>query len=260
MSFHGALGQGDGDPGPGAGAQPAGGDSLRGRSVLVTGGTRGIGRAVAERVARAGARVDVVARGAEDFFETVERTGGRAWPCDLGDDADVWSTLEGLVEALAGPPDAVVNAAGTFDLAPLAETSVNAFDRNLSVNLRGPFLVIRALLPHMLARGSGCIVNLGSVAGRRALPGNAAYGAAKYGLRGLHEVLLEEIRGTGVVATLIEPAATDTPLWDPLAPDEREGLPSRAEMLSAEDVAEAVLFALTRPAGVRVPLIQIERG
>jgi NAD(P)-dependent dehydrogenase (short-subunit alcohol dehydrogenase family) len=154
----------------------------------------------------------------------------------------------------------VVNAAGAFDLAPFAETTVQAFDRNLAVNLRGPFLVIRALLPAMLERGSGRIVTVGSVAGRRALAGNAAYGASKWGLRGMHEVLVEELRGTGVAATLVEPAATDTALWDPLDPDAREDLPPRSAMLAAAEVAEAVLFALTRPDAVRVPLIQIERG
>ena len=192
--------------------------------------------------------------------ELAEQSGGRAWSCDLADDADVWSVLEQLQEELPGPPYGIVNAAGTFELAPLAETSVLAFDRNLSVNLRGPFLVIRTLLPAMLARGQGHIVNLGSVAGRRSLAGNAAYGSSKAGLRGLHEVLLEEIRGTGVVATLVEPSATDTALWDPVQPDERSDLPSRSEMLQPEDVAEAVLFALTRTRGVSVPLIQIERG
>ena len=233
---------------------------LRGASVLITGATQGIGRAVAGQLGAAGARLHLLARRPEPLEALASESGGRAWPCDLADDADVWSVLDGLQDELGGPPDAVVNAAGTFDLVPLVETSVNAFDRNVAVNLRGPFLVIRALLPGMLKRGSGRIVNLGSVAGRRALPGNAAYGASKHGLRGLHEVLLEEIRGTGVLATLIEPAATDTPLWDPLDPDARSDVPSRIEMLSPEDVAEAVLFALTRPPGVRIPLIQIERG
>jgi NADP-dependent 3-hydroxy acid dehydrogenase YdfG len=76
----------------------------------------------------------------------------------------------------------------------------------------------------------------------------------------MHEVLVEELRGTGVAATLVEPSATDTKLWDPLGPDSRDDLPSRSQMLRPEDVAEAVLFALTRPADVRVPLIQIEHG
>src|SRR5690606_29080118 len=122
------------------------------------------------------------------------------------------------------------------------------------------FLVIRALLPAMRERGEGLIVNVGSVAGRRALAGNGAYGASKFGLRGLHEVLVEEIRGTGVRATLVEPAATDTPLWDPLDPDTDPNLPGRADMLRPEDVAEAVVFVATRPPQVRIPLLQIERA
>jgi NADP-dependent 3-hydroxy acid dehydrogenase YdfG len=234
--------------------------TLAGAAVLVAGGTGGIGRAVAERVADAGARVHVLARSADALAGLAARSGGRTWPADLTDDAEVWSALDALQETLRGPPDAVVNAAGAFDLAPFVETSVEMFDRNLAVNLRGPFLVIRALLPAMLARGRGAIVNVGSVAGRRALSGNAAYGASKFGLRGLHAVLVEELRGTGVSATLLEPAATNTALWDSLEPDGRADLPSRGAMLRPEDVAEAVLFALTRPPEVRVPLIQIERG
>jgi NAD(P)-dependent dehydrogenase (short-subunit alcohol dehydrogenase family) len=234
--------------------------TLRGAKVLVTGATGGIGRAVAEAVAGADGQLHVLSRNADALAPLAERTGGRSWPADLSDDADVWFALDTLQETLGGPPDAVVTAAGAFELAPLAETSVEAFDRNLQVNLRGPFLVIRALLPAMLERGGGRIVSVGSVAGRTALPGNAAYGASKFGLRGMHEVLVEELRGTGVAATLVEPAATDTPLWDPLDPDARDDLPARSAMLRPEDVAGAVLFVLTRPAHVRVPLIQIESG
>ena len=112
----------------------------------------------------------------------------------------------------------------------------------------------------MLTRGSGNIVTVGSVAGHQPFPGNAAYSASKFGVRGMHEVLSEELRGTGVRATLVEPGATDTSIWDAYGPDERADLPSRAAMLSVDDVTEAVLFAATRPAGVRIPLLRIEKG
>ena len=234
--------------------------NLAGSPVLITGATGGIGRAVAERLAEHGARLHVLSRSPAALADLASSSGGRAWSVDLSDDAEVWAALDELTEWLAGPPHAVVNAAGAFDLEPLASTSIEVFDRNLEVNLRGPFLVIRALLPAMLARGRGRIVNVGSVAGRQALPGNAAYAASKFGLRGLHEVLVLELKGTGVSATLVEPSATDTGLWDALGPEAREGLPSRSAMLPPGAVADAVLFALTRPAEVALPLIQIARS
>jgi 3-oxoacyl-[acyl-carrier protein] reductase len=234
--------------------------TLGGRSALVTGASRGIGEAVARSLAAAGARVHLLARNAKALEAVARELGGCAWAADLGDHEAVASTMKRLVDDLGGPPDVVVNAAGVFDLAPFAETSVEVFDKELSANLRGPFLVIRALLPAMLARKSGTVVTIGSVSGHRAFAGNAAYSASKFGLRGMHDVLVEELRGTGVRATLIEPAATDTHLWDPYDPDRRPDLPDRAAMLSPADVADAVLFAATRPEGVHVPLLRIERG
>ena len=145
-------------------------------------------------------------------------------------------------------------------MASCATETVKVFDETVAVNLRGTFLVNRALLPSMLERGTGLIVNVGSVAGRRAFSGNAAYSASKYGLRGYHEVLLEELRGTGVRATLLEPAATDTPLWDPLDPDRDPRLPNRDRMLRPDDVADTVLFVATRPQSVRIPVLQVERA
>lgn len=236
------------------------GTELAGRAVLVTGASRGIGEAVARMVAEAGGRVHALSRDPSPVKGVAEDSGGAAWAVDLTDDADVWAALDSLQERLGGPPDAVVAAAGAFGLAPLAETSVADFDRQIAVNLRGAFLVIRILLPGFLERRSGHIVTVGSVAGRKAFAMNGAYSASKFGLRGLHDVLLEETRGTGVAATMVEPAATDTPLWDPLDPDADPALPGRGDMLRPDDVAEAVRFVLTRPPHVRIPLLQIERG
>ncbi|MDT8367592.1 MAG: SDR family oxidoreductase [Longimicrobiales bacterium] len=236
------------------------GAPLRGRTALVTGGSKGIGFATAERLAEAGAAVHVLARDPAPADALCAASEGTVWAVDLTDDTEVWHAVDALQDRLGGAPDIVVNSAGSFELSPLADTSVEVFDRQIAVNLRGTFLLLRALLPAFLERGCGDLVQVGSVAGRRAFASNGAYSAAKFGVRGLHEVLLEELRGTGVRATLLEPAATDTPLWDPLAPDTDPGLPDRAEMLRAGDVAEAVLFVVTRPPHVRIPLLQIERG
>ena len=236
------------------------GGPLAGHTALVTGASRGIGAAVALRMAGAGARVHLLARSADVLVRMARELGGSAWPADLEGDGELWGVLNKLTAALGGPPDLVVNAAGVFDMATLADTPIELFDRAVGVNLRGPFLVIRALLPAMLTRGSGSIITVGSVAGHQALPGNSAYSASKFGVRGMHDVLSEELRGTGVRATLVEPGATDTSVWDAYGPDGRADLPSRSAMLSVDDVAEAVLFAATRPAGVRIPLLRIERG
>lgn len=244
---------------PGAEAR-AGARSLEGRTVLVTGATSGIGEAVAFRLAEAGARLLLAARSEGALSRLAGRTGGTALPLDLSDEGSVRTALEPLVQSPAGTlPDLVVNAAGVFTLAPLHLTAIEDFDRNLAVNLRGAFLLVRTLLPAFLARDSGRFVHVGSISGRHAFPGNGAYSASKFGLRGLHEVLVEELRGTGVRSTLLEPGACDTPIWDALDPDLDPSLPSRSAMLTPGEVAEAVLFVATCPDRVHLPFLPIER-
>lgn len=233
-------------------------DEMAGRTVLVAGASRGIGLAVSREMARAGAWVGMVARGREELARAAQEAGGHAIPADVSTPAGVHALSAYVTELLGDAPDVVVHSAGTFLLRPVAETSPDDFDAVLAANLRGPFLLVRAFLPLMLARGAGQVVLLGSVAGRVAFPGNGAYSASKYGLRGLHEVLLQELRGTGVRATLVEPAATDTPLWDPHDPDARSDLPSRSAMLRPEDVARAVLYVASQPAHVQVPFLAVE--
>ena len=218
-------------------------ESLVGRHAVVTGGTRGIGGAIVETLRAAGCDVIPVAR---------STTAGFAGDITRQED------VERLVEKY--DPDILVNAAGAFDLAPVSETSPVAFDTMLATNLRGPFLLIRALLPRMLARGSGYIVSIGSIAGRRGFPGNAAYSASKFGLRGLHAVLDTELKGTGVRATLVEPAATDTPLWNAIDRQQNPGLPEPEAMLHPQAVADAVLYVLTRPEETHINYLGLERS
>jgi NADP-dependent 3-hydroxy acid dehydrogenase YdfG len=103
-------------------------------------------------------------------------------------------------------------------------------------------------------------VTIGSIAGRLAMPGNGAYAASKFGVRGLHAVLALELKGSGVRCTLIEPAATDTPLWESIDRSVHENLPTKEAMLQPDDVADAVVYALTRPARTGIPNLAVERA
>ena len=230
------------------------------RTALVTGASSGIGRAVSLRLAEGGTDVLMVARGEGRLAAAAGEVGGRMVPADVSTPEGIARIGEEVRFAWEGAPELVVNAAGTFLIAPFVSTSADDVETQLRGNLLGPFRVIREFLPAMLERGSGRIINIGSVAGRTALPGNAAYSASKYGLRGMHEVLVAELRGSGVSASLVDPSATDTPLWDPVDPDRSDELPSRGEMLDADRVAEAVVFAATRPLGVTIPTLSIQAG
>lgn len=234
---------------------------LSGRTALVTGASRGIGYAVAHRLVDAGVRVGMVARGEAELGEAAERIGGFALAGDVAQVQAVRRLARSFRSVLdSEAPDYLINAAGTFSLAPIAETAPEDFDRHLAVNLRGPFLLMRAFLPAMLERGSGHIVSLGSVAGRHAFPANGAYSASKFGVRGLHAVLDQELKGSGIRSTLVEPAATDTTLWDAVDREENPGLPPPEMMLNADAVADAVFFAITRPAATGIHNIILERA
>jgi len=233
-------------------------EPLAGRRALITGASRGIGRAIAESLALAGADVVLVARGIAGLTAVSKTIGERAEvrACDVTDHGAVAALADALMTA-GRTPDILVNNAGLFPLAPLDEMDPAEFEATMRVNVLAPFFVLRALLPSFKTRRSGHVLTIGSVADRTVFAGNGAYAASKYAQRAMQEVLRQELKGTGVRSTLVSPAATDTPIWDPIDPDHRPGFPTRVSMLRPADVAEAVLWAVTRPAHVNVDEVRL---
>ena len=226
--------------------------ALAGKLALVTGASRGIGLAVADELRAAGAHVVRLARSLQDA------SGDRLTDlqADVTRPPDVERVVRRLVDDL-GVPNIVVNNAGIFLIKSLAETTPADFTATLATNLTGPFLLARALVPRMVERGSGHLVTIGSISDYIGFPGSTAYAASKFGLRGMHEVIRAETAKTGVRTTLISPGPVDTDIWDAVKPDEKPGFTKRKDMMRAEDVAEAVLFAVTRPERVAITEIRL---
>jgi NAD(P)-dependent dehydrogenase (short-subunit alcohol dehydrogenase family) len=205
----------DREDGTGGTAEEAG--PLRGRVALVTGAGRGLGRHVALALAAAGASVALLARSAGELAEVAavaEQEGARvlALPADVSERADVERSVAAAEQAL-GPIDVLVNNAGRFQaLGTLWDVDPDDWWREQEVNLRGPVLCTRAVLPGMLARGSGRIVNVASGAGGVTLPGASAYGASKTALLRVTDTLAAELEGTGVVVFAIHPGTMRTPM------------------------------------------------
>jgi 3-oxoacyl-[acyl-carrier protein] reductase len=212
------------------------------RVAVISGGGSGLGREIALELARRGYDLALLGRRREPLEETLALAGatesGLVFPCDVRDSEAV-ARCAAEIHARWGAADVVVPAAGTTSLAPVEQIEPAAFEDILATNLTGVFLLLRALLPAMKERGGGWIFPLLSVAATRGFPGWGAYCASKWGLRGLVEVLREELKGTGVRVTALFPGATDTPIWDRLP-----GTWDRAAMMRPQEVARALAYAL----------------
>lgn len=219
---------------------------LAGQVAVVTGGGRGIGAAIARRLAELGASVVVCGRTPAPLEETAKfilGAGGHAEaiPCDL-QEAHAVEVMARTVRSRYGRLDILVNNAGVGGFASLLhELPIDDWDRILNTNLRGVFYAIRAFAPLMIERREGHIINISSLAGKNALPKGAAYAASKWGLNGLTYSVAEELRTYNIRVSVICPGSTNTDL----SPHEGKD-PNR--MLQPDDVAHIVEMLVTQSA------------
>jgi NAD(P)-dependent dehydrogenase (short-subunit alcohol dehydrogenase family) len=215
--------------------------SLQGKVVAITGGGRGIGRAMAQALAREGARVAVGDLDRESAELTAAQLGEPAvgLPLDVTDHGALIAFLD-EVEQRLGPLDVLVNNAGIMPVTPLAEESAESIARTLDLDLRAVVYGTQDAMRRMVPRRTGHIVNIASVAGRSGFPYLATYCAAKHGVVGLSEAVRQELRGTGVEVSVVMPSVVNTELTTGLAS-------SRVKNIEPEDVANEVVAALQKP-------------
>jgi NAD(P)-dependent dehydrogenase (short-subunit alcohol dehydrogenase family) len=217
--------------------------SLAGKTALVTGASRGIGRAIALRLAQLGARLLLVARdpaALEAVKQHILQLGSTAdtISCDLTSAVAI-GELGSRVETL-GSCDILINAAGIGRIgAPLHQMPIEDFDAIVATNLRAPFVLMRAVVPDMIARGSGEIVNISSLAGQGPLANGAAYSASKWALNGLSYSAAEELRAHNIRVSVVAPGSVNTSFG--------RGGKDPSKMLQPEDVAGVVAMLVTQP-------------
>ena len=228
------------------------GPDMTGRVALVTGGTKGIGRAIAEHLLGAGASVAICARTEADVRVADAELGERALGivCDVADARACERMVEETVDRF-GRLDILVNNAGLGIFKPLREMSVEEWRLQIDVNLGGVFYCSRAALPHLSASGDGFIVNIASLASRHPFQGGTGYNASKYGLLGLTEAMLLDVRYDDVRVSIVMPGSVDTYF------NGREQVPERTWRLHVDDCAAAVMQLLSYPKEAHVSRVEL---
>lgn len=218
---------------------------LKGRVALVTGASRGIGAAVAKSLHSEGVKVALASRGGDDLG----LEGVVAQPADVRDLASMESIVTAAVEAFGGLDILVVNA-GVGSYGPFLDLPVEQMEEMIDTNVKGALYAVRAALPHLLESDAADIVMLSSEAGRRGLPLEAVYCSSKFAQVGLIRSLDHELREQGVRCTNVAPGgvATDFAMGRGRTPD----MPALEHMMEPDNVAEAVMFVLTRPRNHRI--------
>ena len=254
---------------------------LQNKIALITGGGRGIGRAIAFAFASEGASVAVAARSADQVAQVANEVAGefstRAMPitCDVAKRDSVAQMFATLNTTFGRGPDILVNNAGIVESAPLAKTTDELWQHHLAINLSGTFYCMREALPHMIERGWGRIINIASIAGKTGAPYIAAYSASKHGVLGLTRSVALEVASKGITVNAICPGYVDTEmttrgienitkktsLTEDQALDSIKKMSPQNRLVTAEEVAAlALLLASEDGRGINGQAINVDGG
>lgn len=222
--------------------------TLNGKTVLITGGGRGIGAAAARMFAQHGASVALASR---TWMETnaladeIKQAGGQAsaYACDVADAGDVRTLIHDVMTDMGGI-NILLNCAGLGVLGSALELAEDDFDTMLNTNLKGVWLVTKTVIPHMLQQGGGHVLTPVGVLGRYVMRNSAGYSASKFGTVGLLKAMAEEFNRKNIGFTLLYLGGVDTQFWDKV-----EMKVQRDKMLSAGDAAQAIVYAASMPPG-----------
>ena len=232
---------------------------LDGNVAIVTGGSRGIGKAIALALAGEGATVVLAARSAEKLAEAAElvrKAGGRAQPVvtELADEESIRNLVR-VTQETFGRLDILINNAGITHSAPLEETRTEDLDRCWTINARAPFILCREALSLLRQAEAGCIVNISSVVGVKGYPLQSAYTASKHALRGMTISLAEELRDTKIRVHVICPGGVNTDMVQNVRPDIK-----KENLIGPDEIAELVLYLVTRRGNAVMDEVRVRRA
>jgi 3-oxoacyl-[acyl-carrier protein] reductase len=232
---------------------------LAGKVAMVTGASRGIGRAISLALAKESSTVVLAARSIQQLQITAEQVtmaGGTAHVVhvELTEEQSIRNLIQVINEKL-GRLDILVNNAGVTHSAPLEQTSTEDWQRCISINARAPFILCREALPLLKKSPAAYIINISSVVGIKGYPLQSAYTASKHALRGMTMSLAEELRGTNVRVHLLCPGGVDTDMVGRVRPDI-----AKDELIKPEEIAELVLYLLTHKGNAVVDELRIRRA
>lgn len=233
---------------------------IKRKNILVTGASKGIGRAISRSVAAAGANVTMTARDEESLINLKKEinSAGKGSAlytvADLANEKDIESLFKKVEEEL-GTLDVLINNAGFVIPGELVDFSIKDFDKLIDVNLRATYLCCQHALKLMLPKESGYIINISSVVGFKGYPNQTAYTASKHGVVGLSKALSAEVQKYGIRVSLIHPGGVDTDLVGKARPDL-----DKSVLMQPEDIAQTVMYLLSLPERAMVDEIYIRRS
>ncbi|GIM45561.1 beta-ketoacyl-ACP reductase [Collibacillus ludicampi] len=229
---------------------------LQGKTVAITGASRGIGKETAIQLRKLGAKLIIGSRNEKelhDLAHQIDTEGGSVLPVplDVTDESSVQKFVSVSLEHF-GSVDALINCAGVGMFSSVLDSSTEDFDQMINVNLRGTYLTCKYFGKHMVEQRKGHMINLVSIAGTTILPGCGGYSASKFGILGLTRVLQAELRSKGVQVTAVLPGAVNSSFWDSIDPK-----PDVLAMIPTSVLAQHLVYILCQPKGAVIDEVTI---